>query len=123
MSAFVTFHYNFSFLVTHILLFTIFPTEHAVEHSKVSSFLIETIVKFINHFPKEIFDSKEDFILKDSIVNSNMYASYLATTQNRHCSYVQITRFVQKVSGLPSYHAQRVFVYKAIFKFGRFCDC
>ena len=69
MSAFVTFHCNFSFLVIHILLFTIFATEHAIEHSKVSSFLLETIVKFISHFQKEIFDSKEYCILEDSIVN------------------------------------------------------
>ena len=59
MSAFVTFHCNFSFLVSHILLFTIFANEHAVEHSKVSSFFIETIVKFISYFQKEIFYNKE----------------------------------------------------------------
>ena len=89
MSAFVTFHCNFSFLVTHILLFTIFATKHAAEHSKVSSFFIETIIKFISHFQKEILDSKEYCILKDSIVNLRIYASYLATPLNAHCSYVQ----------------------------------
>ena len=91
MSAFVTFHCNFSFLVTHILLFIIFATEHAVEHSKVSIFLIKTIVKFISHFQKEIFGSKEYCILKNSIVNLKIYASHLATAQNVHCSYVQNT--------------------------------
>ena len=69
MSAFVTFHCNFSFLDSHILLFTIFATDYAVERSKVSMFLIETIVKFISHFQKEIFYSEEYRILKDSIVN------------------------------------------------------
>ena len=89
MSTFVTLLCNFFFLVTHILLFKIFATEHAVEHSKVSSFFIETMVKFISHFQKEIFDSKKYCILKDSIVNLRMYASYLGTAQNIHCSYVQ----------------------------------
>ena len=91
MSTFVRFHCHFSFLVTHILLFTTFATEHAAEHSKLSSFLIETIVKLISHFHKEIFDSKEYCIFKDFIVNLRMYASYLGIAQNVYCSYVQNT--------------------------------
>ena len=55
----LTSHCNFSFLVPHTLLFTIFATDHPVEHSKVSSFLIEIIIKFISHFQKEIFDNKD----------------------------------------------------------------
>ena len=86
MSAFVTFHCNFSFRVTHILLSTMFATKYAIERSKVSSFSIEITVKFISHFQNEIFDSKEYYILKDSIVNLRMYASYVTTTQNEHCS-------------------------------------